>query len=82
MLHHVVVLSPFKLPHEIHGWTEAEYVLWVQKHTDEREQWGLLEKAVDDQMRDSSGGKEEAFVKLIKEVLEHARHEDQSPGVG
>ncbi|CAD6576183.1 MAG: hypothetical protein TREMPRED_001604 [Tremellales sp. Tagirdzhanova-0007] len=82
VLHHIVVLSPFKLPHEVHGWTEAEYMLWVQKHTDEREQWGLLEKAVDDQMRESSGGKEEAFVKLIKEVLEHARHEEQSPGVG
>jgi len=82
VLHHIIVLSPLRLPHEVHGWTEAEYVLWVQKHQDEREQWALLEKAFDDQVGKEGVDGEEAFVRLLREVLEHARHEDQSPGVG
>ncbi len=88
MLHHIIVLSPLRLPHEVHGWSEAEYVLWLQKQKDEKEQWGLLEKAVDDQVvkgkgsDEEKGEGEEVFVRLVREVLEHARHEDQSPGVG
>jgi hypothetical protein len=72
VLHHIIVLSPLLLPHEVHTWSEAEYVLWVQNH-DEKEQLALLEKAVDDQEGDDT-------VKLIKEVLVHARHED-TPGI-
>lgn len=78
-----------KLPHQVYGWSESEYVLWLQKHQDGKEHWALLEKAVDDQvergMEDpglADGKGEEVFVRLIREVLEHARHEDQSPGVG
>lgn len=50
LLHHIIVLSPLRLPHEVHRWTEQEYFLWVQKHTEEKEQWDLLEKAVDEQL--------------------------------
>ena len=86
VLHHIVVLSPLLLPHQALIWSEAEYVLWVQKHTDEREQWDLLERAVDDQLiKGYEQGEIEdndKYVKLIREVLDHARHEDQSPGVG
>ncbi|KAI9635240.1 Golgi transport complex subunit 5-domain-containing protein [Dioszegia hungarica] len=88
-LHHIIVLSPLRLPHELHGWTEQEYFLWVQKHADEKEQWDLLEKAVDDQIDGTSSGKvkgkepeegdeeEKKFVRIVKEVLEHARHRDE-----
>lgn len=69
VLHHIVVLSPLQLPHQVHSWTEAEYALWVDKHTPE-EGWRLLEKAVDGQ-RDGEGGVE--WRALIKKVLERAR---------
>jgi hypothetical protein len=66
----------------VHGWSEQEYLLWIQKHEDEGEQLALLEKAVDDQLaagvkegKEGEDGEEE-FVSLIREVLEHARHED------
>ena len=84
VLHHIIVLSPLRLPHEVHGWSEAEYVLWLQSHENEKEHWSLLEKAVDDQVGQGagSGEGEGVHIRLIREVLEHARAEDQSPGVG
>lgn len=69
VLHHIIVLSPLQLPHQVHNWTEAEYVLWVDKHT-EAESWKLLEKAVAGQ-RDGQGGLE--WRDFIKRVLEQAR---------
>lgn len=80
VLHHLIVRSPLRLPHEVHGWSEAEYVLWVQKHEDEHEQWDLLEKAVDDQVAVAStpgvgqDDEDRETVELVQEVLEHARH--------
>jgi hypothetical protein len=85
VLHHILVLSPLCLPHEVHGWTEAEYALWVQKHHDEKEQWTLVENAVTGQIGANGEGEGEAegedakFVRLVREVLVHARHEDHSP---
>ena len=82
VLHHIIVLSPLRLPHEVHGWSEQEYFLWVQKHEHEEEQLALLEKAVNDQLVGEADKGEEAYVKLIREVLEHARqHQEVSPGV-
>ncbi|KAJ9113081.1 hypothetical protein QFC20_001968 [Naganishia adeliensis] len=69
LLHHIIVLSPLQLPHQIHEWSETEYALWVDKHTPE-ESWRLLEKAVDGQ-REGQGAQE--WRSLIREVLEHAR---------
>ncbi|KAI5452220.1 hypothetical protein NCC49_001154 [Naganishia albida] len=74
LLHHIIVLSPLQLPHQIHEWSETEYALWVDKHTPE-ESWRLLEKAVDGQ-REGQGAQE--WRSLIREVLAHAReHGDQ-----
>jgi hypothetical protein len=90
ILHHIVVLSPLRLPHELHGWSEQEYFLWIQKHRDEREQWDLLEKAVDDQVdgkaepegkEEEKGEKEEEeekkYIEILKEVLVHARSREE-----
>lgn len=78
VLHHIIVTSSLRLPHEVHGWAEAEYVLWVQKHEDEQEQWNLVEAAVKDQTSKAEG-EQDLHCALIREVLEHARHEDHTP---
>lgn len=84
VLHHLIVRSALRLPHEMHGWSEHEYVLWVDKHT-EAEQWELLENAINDQVGVASNGKsspvkkgdgdddEVETVRLVREVLVHAR---------
>lgn len=76
VLHHIVVLSDLKLPHQVHGWSEAEYILWIQKHQEEREQLDLLEGVVSKQKLE-----DDKYLKIINEVLVHARHEDESPHV-
>jgi conserved oligomeric Golgi complex subunit 5 len=35
VLHHILVRSPIPLPHALHGWQEAEYVRWVDEHSEE-----------------------------------------------
>lgn len=35
VLHHILVRSPMPLPHELHGWQAAEYVRWLDEHTEE-----------------------------------------------
>lgn len=35
VLHHILVRSPIPLPHSLHGWAEAEYVRWVDEHSEE-----------------------------------------------
>ncbi|KAF7321504.1 ACT domain-containing protein [Mycena kentingensis (nom. inval.)] len=35
VLHHILVRSPVSLPHSLHGWQEAEYVRWVEEHSEE-----------------------------------------------
>jgi hypothetical protein len=42
VLHHILVRSPLTLPHTVHGWHEAEYVRWVEEHS-EKEAWTLVE---------------------------------------
>ena len=42
VLHHILVRSPIALPHSLHGWAEAEYVRWVEEHSEE-EAWSLVE---------------------------------------
>lgn len=80
VLHHIIVHGPLRLPHEVHGWSEAEYVLWLQRHT-RAEIIDLVEKAVDGQLGEVQGGSgaegDEETVKLIREVLVHAREEEQ-----
>jgi hypothetical protein len=45
VLHHVLVRSPIPLPHSLHGWAEAEYVRWVDEHSEE-ESWSLIESGL------------------------------------
>jgi conserved oligomeric Golgi complex subunit 5 len=45
VLHHILVRSPIPLPHNLHGWQEAEYVRWVEEHTEE-EAWSLIESGL------------------------------------
>lgn len=78
VLHHIIVTSSLRLPHEVHGWTEAEYILWVQKHQDEKDQWNLVENSINAQTSKEEGEKD-LHCHLIKEVLEHARHDDSTP---
>ncbi|RXW23332.1 hypothetical protein EST38_g2498 [Candolleomyces aberdarensis] len=42
VLHHILVRSPIPLPHKLHGWQEAEYVRWLDEHTDQ-ESWTLID---------------------------------------
>ena len=35
VLHHILVRSPIPLPHTLHGWSELEYVRWVEEHSQE-----------------------------------------------
>lgn len=39
-----------KLPHEMNGWTEVEYVAWAMKHQDQEERLALVEKAIEGQV--------------------------------
>lgn len=70
VLHHIIVHGPLRLPHEVHGWSEAEYVLWLQKHSSS-EVIDLVEKAVDGQL--DGAEEDEETVKLVREVLVHAK---------
>ncbi|KAG5637228.1 hypothetical protein H0H81_005350 [Sphagnurus paluster] len=77
ILHHILVRSPLPLPHELHGWQEAEYVRWVDEHT-EREAWTLVEGGLSHWEKVSeSEGKESAIAKeyigLARRVLEKAQ---------
>ena len=45
VLHHILVRSPIPLPHKLHGWAEAEYVRWVDEHSEE-ESWTLIESGL------------------------------------
>jgi len=56
-----------------------EYYLWVQKHDDVREQWDLVEKAVDEQVGGESVGEGKGGVvgeQQGKEVKERAKEGD------
>nr|XP_018267233.1 uncharacterized protein I303_01218 [Kwoniella dejecticola CBS 10117]OBR89391.1 hypothetical protein I303_01218 [Kwoniella dejecticola CBS 10117] len=88
ILHHIIVLSSFRLPHELHGWSEYEYILWIYKHDEQEEQLSLFEKALDDQLASSSIQINEdnekgdgLYVRLAREVLEHGRSEGETPEV-
>ena len=35
VMHHILVRSPIPLPHTLHGWQAAEYVRWVEEHSEE-----------------------------------------------
>jgi hypothetical protein len=79
VLHHVLVRSPIPLPHKLHGWQEAEYVRWVDEHS-EAEAWTLVEsglahweKMAETEGKDMKGAVE--YVELAREVLQSAGSE-------
>jgi hypothetical protein len=72
--HHAVVRSPLRLPHEVRGWSEHEYVLWLDKHTDD-EAWDLLESTAAAQVEGEDAADEDrAALGMVRTVLTHARH--------
>ncbi|KAF8054168.1 Golgi transport complex subunit 5-domain-containing protein [Lyophyllum atratum] len=77
VLHHILVRSPMPLPHNLHGWQEAEYVRWVDEHT-EREAWSLIEgglshweKVSESEGKDSRVAAE--YIELARTVLQNSQ---------
>jgi len=77
VLHHILVRSPIPLPHKLHGWQEAEYVRWVDEHSEE-ESWSLVEgglthweKVSETEGKDMASAME--YVNLAKTVLKNAQ---------
>jgi len=56
------------LPHSLHGWQEAEYVRWVEEHSEE-EAWTLIEGGLLhwEKIEESENGVE--YVQLARKVL-------------
>ena len=78
VLHHILVRSPISLPHTLHGWAEAEYVRWVNEHSEE-EAWSLVESDLShwEQIAEAEGtdtGVASEYVKLARTVLANATH--------
>ena len=77
VLHHILVRSPIPLPHTLHGWQEAEYVRWVDEHTEEEALTlveGVLvhwEKVHDSPSEELENSKE--YLALARTVLSDAR---------
>ncbi|EIN11737.1 hypothetical protein PUNSTDRAFT_119002 [Punctularia strigosozonata HHB-11173 SS5] len=76
VLHHILVRSPIPLPHTLHGWAEAEYVRWVDEHSDE-ESLTLIEGGIThwEKTDGEDVGSEDAmeYVRLARTVLSNAK---------
>lgn len=68
LVHHVIGRSPLRLPHQIHGWQEAEYVRWVNEH-DENDRLQLVRKVVYDH-DDVSDPDTQQYVDILKRILD------------
>jgi conserved oligomeric Golgi complex subunit 5 len=71
------VRSPISLPHTLHGWAEAEYVRWVNEHSEE-EAWSLVESDLShwEQIARAEGTDTTVaseYVKLARSVLANAK---------
>lgn len=71
VLHHVLVRSPIPLPHKLHGWQEAEYVRWVDEHSEE-ECWTLVEGGLS-HWEKTEGKDASEYVTLARTVLRNAQ---------
>ncbi|KAN0116391.1 Golgi transport complex subunit 5 domain containing protein [Russula decolorans] len=76
VLHHIMVRSSIPLPHTLHGWQAAEYVRWVEEHSEEEAltfidggltHWEKTYEAED--IRESAA----EYVVLARSVLANAR---------
>lgn len=77
VLHHILVRSPITLPHALHGWAEAEYVRWVEEHSEE-EAWTLVDGDVMhwEKITEADGGDVSSaaeYVQLARTVLANAQ---------
>lgn len=77
VLHHILVRSPVPLPHSLHGWQEAEYVRWVDEHSD-AEAWTLVEgglshweKISESEGKDSKVARE--YIDIARAVLRNSQ---------
>ena len=76
VLHHIMVRSSIPLPHTLHGWQAAEYVRWVEEHSEVEAltlidggltHWEKTSEA--EEIRESA----EEYVVLARSVLANAR---------
>ncbi|PFH52012.1 hypothetical protein AMATHDRAFT_2501 [Amanita thiersii Skay4041] len=70
VLHHILVRSTVPLPHALHGWQEAEYVRWLDEHSEE-EALALIEGGLDHWEKVSEGEDREGkmYADLARTVL-------------
>ncbi|GAA5983475.1 hypothetical protein JCM11641_005821 [Rhodosporidiobolus odoratus] len=70
LLHHILARSSpsLPLPYEQHGWTEAEYVRWLNEHG-ERERVGMVEGVVSKWEEEGEREEGREGVELLKIVL-------------
>jgi len=80
VLHHILVRSPIPLPHTLHGWAEAEYVRWVNEHSED-EAWTLVdgdlthwEKMSEAEHQDPAEAA--GYIQLARTVLTNAQKKD------
>ncbi|KAG7090850.1 hypothetical protein E1B28_009932 [Marasmius oreades] len=76
VLNHILVRSPLPLPHTYHGWQDAEYVRYVDEHS-EQQVWSLVESALDrweniDVSDEVNSDKGEEYVELARKVLKNS----------
>ncbi|ESK92953.1 conserved oligomeric golgi complex subunit 5-like [Moniliophthora roreri MCA 2997] len=76
ILNHILVRSPLPLPHTYHGWQDAEYVKYVDEHS-EQQMFSLVESALDrwEKINASEGVSSEdgeEYVELARKVLRNS----------
>jgi len=81
VLHHILVRSPIPLPHSLHGWAEAEYVAWVDEHSEE-ESWSLIESGLSHWEKITAAeGKDLSvaaeYIQLARAVLANAKQSSE-----
>ncbi|GAA5906661.1 hypothetical protein JCM5296_006448 [Sporobolomyces johnsonii] len=76
LLHHLLSRSSLPLPHKQHGWSEAEYVRWLNEHG-ESERVGMVEDVVkvweERNAGDVGEGEEQEWVRMVRVVLARAK---------
>jgi hypothetical protein len=74
VLHHILVRSPLPLPHNLHGWQEAEYVRWVDEHSD-KEAWSLIEGGLShwEKVSEREGRDDKEYIELARKVMQQSR---------
>ena len=83
VVHHVAVRSrapgevgPLKMPHEASGWTQAEYLRWLEEHPTEKDRLGLVEGLLGLQVGGTAqGGWAEMARRVLAEAREHGEDE-------